>query len=76
MNVLTLINHPLFWLILTAIIVVIVGGETIEAASLEPMKSVIAITLIAYGFLIAALWGFIFSTRWGWLEAMASWTFF
>lgn len=76
MLVVNLVNHPLSWLILIALIVVIGGAETIEAASLEPRKSVITITLIAYSFIVSAFWGFIFSTHWQWLEAMASWTFF
>lgn len=36
MLVVNLVNHPLSWLILIALIVVIGGAETIEAASLEP----------------------------------------
>ncbi|MBP6038523.1 MAG: hypothetical protein KA604_04280 [Candidatus Saccharimonas sp.] len=76
LNVLTLINHPLFWLVLGALVVFVEGCESIEAASLYPRKFSIVITTIATIFLVGALWGFIFSTHWGWLEAMASWTFF
>ncbi|QQS68138.1 hypothetical protein IPP24_03955 [Candidatus Saccharibacteria bacterium] len=74
MLVLILINHPLFWIVLMALIICFAGGGAAEGGDLGVFG--FAVTAIADAFLITTLWGFIFSTRWQWLEAMASWTFF